>query len=322
MAVGLVVSLSRFGFLPLWPASWLPAVDKSRSSMSVEVRRVWEIYDERLQFMSQQDAPLLSESLDAGDVSQAWLVWSRAAETALADAYRFSGGPAPCQGLVLGRGMARFRLVRLGGHKVRKVRSNAVDVHDAADVFLYRDSSIAPLLDMRRRFRAVLGVLDAMIRSGISLARSVELTAQWDRIVAVGPMYPVTLDDVHAVQGLGLGDIYRVISGIHRRLCDFIHSIVVHRRDEAIREWRNWVWEDPLVHPYKWLRPDLVLPASFFSVSPIFHLVVLGFLLIRLGLMKNSQRLGFPTFAALGKGIQALRKSIRRLKGGSFITCV
>ena len=33
----------------------------------------------------------LSESLDADDVSSAWLVWSGAAETALADAYQFSG---------------------------------------------------------------------------------------------------------------------------------------------------------------------------------------------------------------------------------------
>ena len=188
-------------FSPLWPASWLPAVDKSRGSKSVEVRRVWKIYDDRLQFMSQQDSLLLSESLDVGDVSQAWLVWSRAAETALADAYCFSGGPAPCQGLVLGRGMALFRRVRLGGHKVRKVRSNTVDVHDAADVFLYRDSSISPLLDMRRRLKAVMDVLDAMIRYGISLARSVELTAQWDRILALGPMYPVSLDDLRAVQG-------------------------------------------------------------------------------------------------------------------------
>ena len=228
-------------FSPLWPASWLPAVDKSRSSKSVEVRRVWEIYDARRQFMSQQDALLLNESLDDGDVSLVWLVWSRAAEAALADAYCFSGGPALCQGLVLGRGVARFRHARHGLHKVRKVRSSAVDVHDAADVFLYRDSSDAPLLDMRRRFRAVMGVLDAMIRSGISLARSVELTAQWDRMVVVGPIYPVALDDLHAIQGLGLGDFYRVVSSIHRRLSDFIHSVVVHRRDEAIREWRNWL---------------------------------------------------------------------------------
>ena len=43
-------------FSPLWPASWLPAIDKSRGSKSVEVRRVWEVYDDRLQFMSQRDA--------------------------------------------------------------------------------------------------------------------------------------------------------------------------------------------------------------------------------------------------------------------------
>ena len=54
---------------PLWPASSLPANDKSRGSKSVEVQRVWEVYDERLQFMSRQDASLLDGSLDADDVS-------------------------------------------------------------------------------------------------------------------------------------------------------------------------------------------------------------------------------------------------------------
>ena len=108
-------------FSPLWPASWLPAVDKSRGSKSVEVHRVWKVCDDRLQFTSRQDALLLDESSNAGDVSQAWLVWSSAAETALADAYCFSGGPALNRSLILGRGKVRFRLVRLGGQKVRKV---------------------------------------------------------------------------------------------------------------------------------------------------------------------------------------------------------
>ena len=102
--------------------------------------------------------------------------------------------------------MARFRLVRLGGHRVRKVRGNAACIHDAADAFLYRDPSIAPLLDMRRRFKAVMGVPDAMIRYG-SLARSVELT--------------VTLGDLSAVQGMGIGDFHRIVSDVHRRLSDF-----------------------------------------------------------------------------------------------------
>ena len=43
-------------------------------SKSVEVQRVWEIYDERLQFMSRRQASLLDVSLDTGDVPRAWLV--------------------------------------------------------------------------------------------------------------------------------------------------------------------------------------------------------------------------------------------------------
>ena len=80
---------------PLWPASWLPAVDKGRGSESAEAQRVWEVCDERLQF----NASLLDESLASDDVSLAWVVWSRAAESALADAFRFSGGPLPSKGL-------------------------------------------------------------------------------------------------------------------------------------------------------------------------------------------------------------------------------
>ena len=83
-----------------------------------------------------------------GDVSSARAVWSSAAESALSDAYCFSGGPVPCRGLVLGRCGARFRVVRLGGLGVRKVRCNAVDSVDGRDVHMYRDSSVAPLLDL------------------------------------------------------------------------------------------------------------------------------------------------------------------------------
>ena len=64
------------------------------------------------------------------------------------------------------------------------------------------------------------------------------------------------------VRGVGVGEFHRVVSDVHRRLCDFIHSIVVHRRGEATRG-RNGVREDPLVHPYRWLRSDLVPPAPF-----------------------------------------------------------
>ena len=81
-------------------------------------------------------------------------------------------------------------------------------------------------------------------------------------------MYPVTLGDLDVVRGVGVGEFHRIVSDVHRRLSDFVHEIVVHRRDEAIREWRNWIREDPLVHPYKWLRPDLVRPAPFLQCKP------------------------------------------------------
>ena len=90
-----------------------------------------------------------------------------------------------------------------------------------------------------------MDLLDAMIRYGVSLSRSVELTAQWDQILALGPMYPVTLDDLSVGRHLGIGAFFDAATGVHRRLCDFIHQVVVHRRDEAVRGWRNWIREDP-----------------------------------------------------------------------------
>ena len=69
-----------------------------------------------------------------------------------------------------------------------------------------------------------------------------ELTAQWDLILALGPIYPVTLDDLSIGRDLGIGAFFDAAAGVHRRLCDFIHQVVVvHRRDEAVRGWRNWI---------------------------------------------------------------------------------
>ena len=74
---------------------------------------------------------------------------------------------------------------------------------------MYRDYSVAPLLDLRRRLKAVMDVLDAMIRDGISLARSVELTAQWDEILWAGPVNPITLEDFQLARSAGLGEFRR-----------------------------------------------------------------------------------------------------------------
>ena len=50
---------------PLWPASWFSVLDKSRGSKSAEVQREWSIYDDKLQFMTGNDAHGLDEALPA-----------------------------------------------------------------------------------------------------------------------------------------------------------------------------------------------------------------------------------------------------------------
>ena len=98
---------------------------------------MWEVYDDRPQYMAQADASRLDGALQRSDVSAAWVLWSGAAEDALADATGFAGSPK-VPSVVCGpkvRGVARFTIVRLGGPKVRKACGNACGnaCGDAAD---------------------------------------------------------------------------------------------------------------------------------------------------------------------------------------------
>ena len=248
---------------PLWPASWLPALDKSRGSKSIEVQKVWDVYDERLQFMSREDALGLDEALLHGDVSGAWMVWSSAAEKALADAFQFAGGPVPDRGLVLGRGMVRIRTVRLGGPVVRFVWRGAADSGEFDDVSLYKDSSAAPVLDLRRKVKAILDLLDAIIRCGVSLTRAVELSHLWDCVVRLGSLGSVSVEDFVAARSCGVGESRWLVAELYDRVSAFIRGLVAHRRNVGIIAWRSWLREDPLVHPERWLRADLVPPSPF-----------------------------------------------------------
>ena len=90
---------------------------------------------------------------------------------------------------------------------------------------------------------------------------------------------------------------------------------VVHRRDEAIRRWRNWIREDPLVHPYRWLRPDLVTPAPFLQCEP--HLTPGGS-----GVLSDPARIDeefrkawLPYFCRSGHGEASLEEFDREVGG-------
>ena len=52
------------------------------------------------------------------------------------------------------------------------------------------------------------------------------------------------------------------------QITEFVQRVEVHRRDFAVREWRNWVLKDPLVHPYRLPRPVFVPPAPLIKCNP------------------------------------------------------
>ena len=159
-----------------------------------------------------------------------------------------------------------------------------------------------------------MDLLSAMIRGGVRLARSVELAVQWDAILRAGPIHPFTAEDFLLVRGGDLGQFCQVVLGLHRRLSDFLHSVVVRRREVAIRGWRGWLREDPLVHPCKWLRPDLVPPAPFLQCDPALTPVGSGVLSDPMRI--DSKKLGFPISVVLDEGRPTLRNSLMRLGAG------
>ena len=209
----------------------------------------------------------------------------------------------------------RFRVVRLGERKVRKSRSNAADVHEAGDVFMYRDSSIQPLLDLGRGIKAVMDVLDSMVRSDVSLARVVELAVQWDKVLRTGPVHLVTLDNLQSVRGGNIGSVRRVTGDLHCRLTDFVHKVVVHRRDEAIRGWRNWLLEDPFAHTYEWLRPDIVHPAPFLQCKPHLTPGGSGVLADPAGIDEEFRKTWLPYICRSGQREVSLEELVEEVDG-------
>ena len=121
--------------------------------------------------------------------------------------------------------------------------------------------------------------------------------------------------DVNAVQCLGIGDFHRVVSDVHHRLSDFINEVVVHRRYEAIREWRNWIREDPWCIPIGgfvliWFH---LLP--FFNASFILLLMVLVSLQILAGIDEEFRKAWLPYFCRSGQRDTSLEEFDLEVEG-------
>ena len=98
------------------------------------------------------------------------------------------------------------------------------------------------------------------------MSGGLELTRQWDSIVAGGPKGTVTAKALARVAGLGLAEIEVSVAGLHLGLDNFLQSVFRHRKERAVHGWRAWILEDPLARPFWWLRPDLVPSFSFLAM--------------------------------------------------------
>ena len=227
-------------FSVLWPAAWVACSDKFRSSKSVEVRRIWEVYDESLSLVHPAFWEGIRSSLLAGDVSSAWSVWSFSAEVYLVRAFVGAGGTVSETGFRLGRGAAQFRYVPTGGPVVGKLRSD-LGCGDGQAVHLVKDASVSRVIVLRRRLGCVLSVLDGISKNGLTLSRDLELSFQWDAIVSVGLCGPLCSANLAISPAIGLpffGDHVRVSYDV---VVDFLHKVVVYREDVAVRGWRSWI---------------------------------------------------------------------------------
>ena len=90
-----------------------------------------------------------------------------------------------------------------------------------------------------------------------------ELSHLWRCVVRMGSLGSVRVEDYVAARSCGVGESRRLVAGLYDRVSTFIRGIVAHRRITGVTAWRNCLREDPLVHPYRWLRADRLPPSPF-----------------------------------------------------------
>ena len=72
-------------------------------------------------------------------------------------------------------------------------------------------------------------------------------------VVSAGPRCPSCPGDLAIDPDKGLPIFGPCVRALQTGLGEFMHGVVVHRRDESIRSWCNWILEVSLVHLYRWL---------------------------------------------------------------------
>ena len=116
------------------------------------------------------------------------------AEASLARAYLSAGGPPLSNpGSYVGRGSLSICTMRLRGRcRDRIYHVDRADEFDVTHSGFFLNSSLAPVLRIRRSFVSVCNVLKGIRLHGFSEARVAALWCRWRAVVRMGPTGPVT----------------------------------------------------------------------------------------------------------------------------------
>ena len=182
-----------------------------------------------------------------------------------------AGGPVVAgSSSFLGRGQLRIRSRCLGGRAVggkgssrlhRTCQGDEVDKHCAQ---FFVNSSLSPVLLLRRRLKSVADVLKGIRSKGFTQSRWDALHRYWDAACRHGPCGPISsLHPWDCWVPPGLHGFYWWVFDSLEVLFEFLKQVVVSRRDVGVRKWTRWLREDLSSRPYVWLPPDFVHPLPF-----------------------------------------------------------
>ena len=129
------------------------------------------------------------------DVDASWLLWSREAEASLARAYLSAGASSLSNpGCYVGRGQLSICTMRLGSRCHDRIcHVDRADEFDVTHSGFFINSSLAPVLRLRRSFVSVCNVLIGIKLHGFSETRVIALWHRWRAVARMGPYWPCHL---------------------------------------------------------------------------------------------------------------------------------
>ena len=165
----------------------------------------------------------------------------------------------------IGRGKHTLCAGTLGGWcKDRIYRTDHSDPVDVATAVFFINSTLSRILRFRRRMNSVGDVLEDMKDHGFTDDRWTALLNRWSAVTRHGPVGPISSCQpwTNSIPP-DLYGFYKWVVDALSLLNVFVHKVVDGRRASRILAWFNWIREEFLSHPYKWLRPDFVSPVPY-----------------------------------------------------------